>query len=609
MTDESLAIAKIIKSVLAEDKTLLSNYELFLEKIKAAGVKGADHRAISNAMQYKISEVLNLVSTDSIESIQDGRRQLQTVLRANNMLQNRIDFIVEIFDYAMGWHEAEEKLIHAQETSNAAEIEVPQVVDEEISTEQEDEPWTCPNCGREGNQKNFCGKCGCARPAEAEGQTSKEPDEDEMENPEEAVEKFVPEPVPDSVPEPEVNSAETEPTGNEFPQEPDTTKDEYVPPFKPQENTETINSSQASASPAYEIKEKKQGVLSNITAKQKMIFGAVVAALVLILVLVNGMSSNEYEKKCNELYAIAEELPETKGAIDNLKGDASAEERKKVYDTIQKSVDKLDALDKDLTKMQQEKQKELNSSKNPSDGDLKKSIDDLKNLVEFESKFLTAVQGVINYDKQDTGETDIYKSDEYRQIINNYATIINNYRKMGNQGIVIKDSKSGKMRTLNADELMNITGINDALVGYCNRKQTADARILNKLRQGADKQIKENNDALMKKEEVVFLTKKIYRGEKNTIKIEGNFYNGTKDNVSGIKDHLLDITLKAFDEEVLSIKDEKVTVSGNTNLAPGESSSNMTITYHVKNGEIPYFTTAEASIHKIHWVVRRVVKK
>ena len=113
----------------------------------------------------------------------------------------------------------------------------------------------------------------------------------------------------------------------------------------------------------------------------------------------------------------------------------------------------------------------------------------------------------------------------------------------------------------------------------------------------------------MKKEEVVFLTKKIYRGEKNTIKIEGNFYNGTKDNVSGIKDHLLDITLKAFDEEVLSIKDEKVTVSGNTNLAPGESSSNMTITYHVKNGEIPYFTTAEASIHKIHWVVRRVVKK
>ena len=67
--------------------------------------------------------------------------------------------------------------------------------------------------------------------------------------------------------------------------------------------------------------------------------------------------------------------------------------------------------------------------------------------------------------------------------------------------------------------------------------------------------------------------------------------------------------LKAFDEEVLSIKDEKVTVSGNTNLAPGESSSNMTITYHVKNGEIPYFTTAEASIHKIHWVVRRVVKK
>ena len=110
MTEESLAIAKIIKSVLAEDKTLLSNYELFLEKIKAAGVKGADHRAISNAMQYKISEVLNLVSTDSIESIQDGRRQLQTVLRANNMLQNRIDFIVEIFDYAMGWHEAEEKL-------------------------------------------------------------------------------------------------------------------------------------------------------------------------------------------------------------------------------------------------------------------------------------------------------------------------------------------------------------------------------------------------------------------------------------------------------------------------------------------------------------------
>ncbi len=599
MTEESLAIAKIIKSVLAEDKTLLSNYEVFLEKIKAAGVKGADYRAISNAMQYKISEVLNLTSTDSLESIQEGRRQLQTILRANNMLQNRIDFIVDIFDYAMGWQEAEEKMLNAQESENTPEqeeaVEIPPVDDSELLVEDEEVLWTCPQCGREGNQKNFCGKCGCPRPEEA---AVAESTYEDIEYPSEAAEEVVSEPVDDT---PNTVTPEQE-SSYEVAEE-----EAYVPEFKSSEISEPVNQSSSDKSLFSDVKEKIQK--SNISVNKKIIFGAIAAVIVLIIVLVHGTSSDDYQKNCDELYAIAQELPATMGAIDDLQGDASAEDRKKVYDTIQKHIDKLNVLDKDLTKMQQEKQKELNAGKNSDGRDLKKCIDDLKDLVEFETKFLTAVQGVINYDKKDTGELAIYKSAEYEQLINNYATIINNYRKMGNKGLDIKDSKTGQIRTLNADELMCITGINDALVEYCDRKHIADARILNKMRQDTDNQRKENNEALMKKDEVVFLTRKIYRGDNNTIKIEGNFYNGTKDNVAGIKDHLLDITLKAFDDEVFSVQDEKVTVSGHTNLAPGASSANMTVTYTPKDGKVPYFTTAEASIHKIHWIVRRVVKK
>ncbi len=753
MTEESLAIAKIIKSVLAEDKTLLSNYEVFLEKIKAAGVKGADYRAISNAMQYKISEVLNLTSTDSLESIQEGRRQLQTILRANNMLQNRIDFIVDIFDYAMGWQEAEEKMLNDQESENTPEqeeaVEIPPVDDSEVLVEDKEEPWTCPQCGREGNQKNFCGKCGCPRPEEDKIFDSREKFHFPIDTKEEpkpsgaefmkhehegimseyaslmrswrsgdqasyrrnrkafqdkygvvefscinagqritsneapifktvsgigdfwaiaskvnkkiffvypsasltyenqahntggmkesfnsnyypgiqsssdfSVEKpalfvqaddewhvwikgklmfkgAISEPVDDTTPNTVTPEQES---SYEVAEE-----EAYVPEFKSSEISEPVNQSSSDKSLVSGVKEKIQK--SNISVNKKIIFGAIAAVIVLIIVLVHGTSSDDYQKNCDELYAIAQELPATMGAIDDLQGDASAEDRKKVYDNIQKHIDKLNVLDKDLTKMQQEKQKELNAGKNSDERDLKKCIDELKDLVEFETKFLTAVQGVINYDKKDTGELAIYKSAEYEQLINNYATIINNYRKMGNKGLDIKDSKTGQIRTLNADELMCITGINDALVEYCDRKHIADARILNKMRQDTDNQRKENNEALMKKDEVVFLTRKIYRGDNNTIKIEGNFYNGTKDNVAGIKDHLLDITLKAFDDEVFSVQDEKVTVSGNTNLAPGASSANMTVTYTPKDGKVPYFTTAEASIHKIHWIVRRVVKK
>ena len=175
MTEENLAVAKIIKQVVSEDKGLLTNYEAFLGRIKADGVSGGDYRAINNAMQYRIADVLNLVSLDSVESIQEGRRQMQTVLRANNMLQNRIDFIVEVFDYAMGWQEAEDKLLYQQEIAVAGS-EPPgaesNVVQQNKAAEHDsyappaenaDDIWICPSCHEE-NTMFFCENCGSKRP-------------------------------------------------------------------------------------------------------------------------------------------------------------------------------------------------------------------------------------------------------------------------------------------------------------------------------------------------------------------------------------------------------------------------------------------------------------
>ena len=196
MTEETMEVAKLLRDLVKDNQNLLVNYEALLPKLQEAGVKGGDYRAIHNALQYKIGEVMTLVDTSSLDSIKQGRKDLQRTLQANNMLPARIDFIVDVFTYALGWQEAEERLEYAQESaageSNPARVdavfqdsgyniesdsengraeaddELP-VIPEDFLSEAADESekaftgadniWLCTACG-EKNDLFFCVNCG-----------------------------------------------------------------------------------------------------------------------------------------------------------------------------------------------------------------------------------------------------------------------------------------------------------------------------------------------------------------------------------------------------------------------------------------------------------------
>ena len=115
--EETMEVAKLLRDLVKDNQNLLVNYETLLPKLQEAGVKGGDYRAIHNALQYKIGEVMTLVDTSSLDSIKQGRKDLQRTLQANNMLPARIDFIVDVFTYALGWQEAEERLEYAQDSA------------------------------------------------------------------------------------------------------------------------------------------------------------------------------------------------------------------------------------------------------------------------------------------------------------------------------------------------------------------------------------------------------------------------------------------------------------------------------------------------------------
>ncbi|MDD3114215.1 MAG: hypothetical protein PHQ44_00580 [Anaerovibrio sp.] len=182
MTEERLAVAQLLQKIIAEDKNVLVNYEELLAKLQEGGVSGGDYRAINNALQYKIGAVLNSVEPDSADAIAQGRKDLQKVLQANNMLAARIEFIVDIFTYAVGWQEAEVGLNNGTaqtvHESVSAEVKVTserktdslvapstdiEIYAEDDKTTVDSNVWICPTCGEE-NDLFFCENCGCAKP-------------------------------------------------------------------------------------------------------------------------------------------------------------------------------------------------------------------------------------------------------------------------------------------------------------------------------------------------------------------------------------------------------------------------------------------------------------
>lgn len=436
--------------------------------------------------------------------------------------------------------------------------------------------WECPNCGHKANEKNFCGMCGCARPEE----TPLSDDDIVNDNVESNLVEI-----------PKNESAELQ-------------TDNVVADISHVE----CNNYQSTHAAVDSVKENSvQGNLSVLTkvGKTKLI-GAIAAILMVISFIIYGLSGSEYQENCADFVAITEELDKTADKIADLPGDATDTERKNVTDDLQKHIDQLDKLSKEIKKSEDKQKKNQDNSSD-------ENFYALRQLVDYEITYLQSIKAAVSYSQEDTGDLSNYVSDEYRQIVDDFNNIYPKYYGLSDIDIEYKDKKTNTKSIASGKEMLRWSKLEDVLSTYIHKKNENDGRKLADLKTKANDKLRENNEDLKMKEEVVFLVNNVYAGANGNIMISGEFYNGTKDNVPNVKEALVDISLKAYDNEVFYTKDEKVIITGSPSMSPGSASKNVVISVNVndklKNGKIPYFTTADVSMHKIRWVVRKLVKR
>ena len=436
--------------------------------------------------------------------------------------------------------------------------------------------WECPNCGHKANEKNFCGMCGCARPEETPLSGDDIPNDNIESN---------------LVEIPKNESAELQ-------------TDNVVADISHVE----CNNYQSTHAAVDSVKENSvQGNLSVLTkvGKTKLI-GAIAAILIVISFIIYGVSGSEYQENCADFVAITEELDKTADKIADLPGDATDTERKNVTDDLQKHIDQLDKLSKEIKKSEDKQKKNQDNSSD-------ENFYALRQLVDYEITYLQSIKAAVSYSQEDTGDLSNYVSDEYRQIVDDFNNIYPKYYGLSDIDIEYKDKKTNTKSIASGKEMLRWSKLEDVLSTYIHKKNENDGRKLADLKTKANDKLRENNEDLKKKEEVVFLVNNVYAGANGNIMISGEFYNGTKDNVPNVKEALVDISLKAYDNEVFYTKDEKVIITGSPSMSPGSASKNVVISVNVndklKNGKIPYFTTADVSMHKIRWVVRKLVKR
>lgn len=350
-----------------------------------------------------------------------------------------------------------------------------------------------------------------------------------------------------------------------------------------------------------------QGNLSVLTkvGKTKLI-GVIAAILIVISFIIYGVSGSEYQENCADFVAITEELDKTADKIADLPGDATDTERKNVTDDLQKHIDQLDKLSKEIKKSEDKQKKNQDNSSD-------ENFYALRQLVDYEITYLQSIKAAVSYSQEDTGDLSNYVSAEYRQIVDDFNNVYPKYYGLSDIDIEYKDKKTNTKSIASGKEMLRWSKLEDVLSTYIHKKNENDGRKLADLKTKANDKLRENNEDLKKKEEVVFLVNNVYAGANGNIMISGEFYNGTKDNVPNVKEALVDISLKAYDNEVFYTKDEKVIITGSPSMSPGSTSKNVVISVNVndklKNGKIPYFTTADVSMHKIRWVVRKLVKR
>lgn len=294
--------------------------------------------------------------------------------------------------------------------------------------------------------------------------------------------------------------------------------------------------------------------------------------------------------------AYAEVLTEINGVmegLDNLTGEKDDQARQTAIDTLNKDIEKLNELSAYFREESTKNDKTINTELWLT------TLDDNVALLNDAVKILS-YDGPVKSPWGDDAEEEFHRavSDASKQ----RDKIIKDWSFFNKEGILLDGKKP--------DDIFQVSAVMSHFSKYLEHKNDVDVRITAEKTKAWTEKREAANNALLQKNEVVFLVDFVAPNEDNSVTIQGHFHNGTTDLVSGIQSMLVDVTLKNDDTEASTVKDyayEDPYLNSLTIPADGNSAS---YTFKVPT-ELTRFdwNNAEAHVHKTRWKVRRVVRR
>jgi len=235
-----------------------------------------------------------------------------------------------------------------------------------------------------------------------------------------------------------------------------------------------------------------------------------------------------YTNKCNDLMDVVSDVGQSMEKIGKLSGNAEADDTKELAEKINGQVEKLDELEKVFTDV--------------------KVPDGEENNRQSIITFINADREMIIQVKQILENNDfIIDSESSEKIGGEYKDFIVALQKIEKLNDVTVIGR-------NLTETAEIEVVDDNIKKYINNKKKRDYESYTERLKTYQQILRNNNEELKKKGELVFLPHEVLTSGQDLV-IRGFFYNGTSDVVTGCKEMNVDLTLKNFDSEVLSVND------------------------------------------------------
>ena len=109
MIDDYKDTAEKLKKILENNLQLIFDIDCFETNMKNEAIKGSDRMALLRALQFNIGDILCKTDKDSVEDVKKARQEIANILQDNNIQSGRIEFIINIFSYALDWTDEEKE--------------------------------------------------------------------------------------------------------------------------------------------------------------------------------------------------------------------------------------------------------------------------------------------------------------------------------------------------------------------------------------------------------------------------------------------------------------------------------------------------------------------